>query len=256
MTDLDQDSKQLIALSRAARTPTAADKARLERRIATAVAVSGAAAVLGSSSTAAAKGAATVGTAAGVTGPAATTTGAAVAGKSALAGLGAKWILGGALALGAAGGSYVALRGEPAPSAKSVTEVAPVQVVAPAPEVPAPQVEDTAEIALPQPTDAPARRKVRRERVAEDSLGEELSLLHEARVAWQGRETAKAMRLLEMHRKRFPRSELFAERDALRVLSLCDLGQVARARHVAKRFLKSAPASPLRATVEESCAVK
>jgi hypothetical protein len=89
----------------------------------------------------------------------------------------------------------------------------------------------------------------------EASLPAELDLLHDAQSQWRVGNAAGALALLETHRKRFPHSQLAAERDALTVLSLCRTNRTSEARAVAKRFLQTTPRSPLRTTVEESCAM-
>jgi hypothetical protein len=91
---------------------------------------------------------------------------------------------------------------------------------------------------------------------ASDTLDAELDLLHRAQVAWRAREAAGALALLNEHRARFPRSTLQLERDALQVLTLCELGKTADAARLARGVLAAAPHSPLRASLEESCALK
>jgi hypothetical protein len=91
-------------------------------------------------------------------------------------------------------------------------------------------------------------------KLVEATLPAELDLLHDAQSQWRAGNAAGALSLLEKHRKRFPRSQLAAERDALTVLSLCRTNRTAEARAVAKRFLQTTPRSPLRTSVEESCA--
>jgi hypothetical protein len=89
-----------------------------------------------------------------------------------------------------------------------------------------------------------------------DTLAAELDLLHRAQVAWRSRDAASALALLNEHRARYPRSTLQLERDALQVLTLCELGQQAEAKRLAGSVLSRAPHSPLRASLEESCALK
>jgi hypothetical protein len=88
------------------------------------------------------------------------------------------------------------------------------------------------------------------------TLDAELDLLHRAQMAWRAREAAAALALLNEHRARFPRSTLQLERDALQVLTLCELGKTAAAARLARSVLAAAPHSPLRASLEESCALK
>jgi hypothetical protein len=75
-------------------------------------------------------------------------------------------------------------------------------------------------------------------------------------MAWRAREAAGALALLNEHRARFPHSTLQLERDALQVLTLCELGKTADAARLARSVLAAAPHSPLRASLEESCALK
>jgi hypothetical protein len=91
---------------------------------------------------------------------------------------------------------------------------------------------------------------------ASETLDAELDLLHRAQMAWRAREAAGALALLNEHRARFPRSTLQLERDALQVLTLCELGKTADAARLARSVLAAAPHSPLRASLEESCALK
>jgi hypothetical protein len=91
---------------------------------------------------------------------------------------------------------------------------------------------------------------------ATDALDAELDLLHRAQMAWRAREAAGALALLNEHRARFPHSTLQLERDALQVLTLCELGKTADAARLARSVLAAAPHSPLRASLEESCALK
>jgi hypothetical protein len=60
--------------------------------------------------------------------------------------------------------------------------------------------------------------------------------------------------VLDEHQSRFPRGALVAEREAARVLTLCDAGQQTRAKKIADRFLRLYPRSPLNASVRASCA--
>jgi hypothetical protein len=134
------------------------------------------------------------------------------------------------LAASAGTGAYVWLRKPPAP------------VVVPAPAaVPAPVVE---------PIAAPAQPDV------EDPLLAEVSLLQRAQRALRGGQPREAMELASRHATLYPTSQMALEREALRVFALCALGRKGEARTLARELLAQAPTSPLRASLEESCALR
>jgi hypothetical protein len=85
-------------------------------------------------------------------------------------------------------------------------------------------------------------------------LAEEAALLHEAQAAWRAGQSAQALSLANQHAQRFPHSQLANERDVLRVLSLCKLGQVSAAKQVGARLLRTAKGSPWYQSVADSCA--
>jgi hypothetical protein len=60
--------------------------------------------------------------------------------------------------------------------------------------------------------------------------------------------------MLDEHARRFPRGALASERRGLRILALCELGDVAGARRDAAAFLASHPPTGLAERVERSCA--
>jgi hypothetical protein len=228
MMELDREARRLLEITREARTPSARDKARVDRLL-------GAALALGSATAHAASGGAAtkmVGTAAAI-----------------------KWTGIALLAIGGAG--YVGWR-----ATHHVTPPTPAAAVAPdtaAPEAPAPGLPGGAaaesEAAAPPQTEPREERAPRapRAKVSETTLPEELDLLHDAQSKWRAGSAAAALSLLSEHRKRFPRSQLAPERDALTVLSLCATNRAAEARKLARRFLQTAQRSPLRTSVEESC---
>jgi hypothetical protein len=120
-------------------------------------------------------------------------------------------------------------------------------------------IAEPSELAAEEPAPSATRsrnaaRVVAHAKSVEATLPAELDLLHDAQSQWRVGNAAGALALLETHRKRFPHSQLAAERDALTVLSLCRTNRTSEARAVAKRFLQTTPRSPLRTTVEESCA--
>lgn len=241
--DLDRDAKRILDLATEARTPAALDKARVEQRLAAVLGV-GVIAATPAIATEAAHAASTA------------ASGAKAAGAAAL-----KWWIASAVIVSAVTG-YVALSSKPqapvlAPPKPSKAITAPLDEPVPVPApAPALAVDETAtEALLPErPTRTATAKK--RGAASTNSLGDELELLHRAQSAWRAKDAAQAMALLDQHRSRFPRSELKLERDGLRVLTLCELGRKTEATSLAHKLLERAPRSPLRATIEESCALK
>ena len=236
--ELDPDARRLLELTRAARTPSADDKLRVERALARSLGLAAFSAVTGAASSASA--------------------------KPLAAALPLKWALGLAVPVLAAAGAvgYFHSRAPQAvtnPSDQRAPLVAPAP--APAPPEPRTPVETSAPTAAEAPAPAPerveppsSRRAAPSEKPkASETLDAELDLLHDAQAKWRNRDPNGALALLAEHRKRYPKSELRLEREALRVLSLCAAGRTAEAREVADRAFKNAPRSPLRASVEESC---
>jgi len=88
-----------------------------------------------------------------------------------------------------------------------------------------------------------------------DSPSAELSLLRQAQAARRAGQAARALELAREHADKYPRSRLWAERETLRVLALCDLGRVDAARRSAAQ-LQYLWSSPLRATLNASCVGK
>jgi hypothetical protein len=82
----------------------------------------------------------------------------------------------------------------------------------------------------------------------------ELTLLQRAQRALAGGAPGTALSLAGEHASLYPRSQLARERDAVRVFAYCALGRTADARALAAELLKDAPRSPLRASLEQSCA--
>jgi hypothetical protein len=238
VTELDRDARRILELTRRSRTPTADDKARLERRLAAAL-------VLGTTS-AHAGGAATSKVVAGT--------------------LSVKW---GAIALVAVvAAAYAGLRathGGAAPSASAAHVAAPklpvvsatLQESSPSAGVAAeaPPSTATEAQAFVAASDGPVQDVARAapKHAPHTTLPEELDLLHDAQAKWRAGNATAALALLAEHRRRFPHSELAPERNALTVLSLCATNRTTEARRIAQGFLKHARNSPLRSAVEESC---
>lgn len=227
MEDLDPDAKRLLGLVSEARTPSAADKARVAGKIGAAI---------------------------WLLETAATTSVAAQTVTKAGLGLGVKWAMG-VMALAVVGGvSYGVYTPEPArePSKPVVAHVTEARV-------PEPQTAPEMMEAEPSPPPPPAALKsaraerARPARAGKSTLGKELELLHGAQSSWRAGDASRALSQLEAHRRAYAHSQLWPERDALRVLCLCALGRTDEARKLGRRFLAAAPQSPLRSAVTESC---
>jgi hypothetical protein len=238
--DLDRDARRILDLASDARAPGADDKARVEKKLGALLGVGVVASAAPAASTQAAQ-------------TASTTAGAAKAtGATAL-----KWWISSAVIASAVTG-YVVLSNEPAPAAKPVKAPAMLAPPPPITEEPAAPIEEAGQAALPE---LPAPEKLARSSAARkhdpgSTLSQEIELLHRAQAAWRAHDAKQAMTLIDEHRERFPRSDLRLERDGLRVLTLCELGRKSEATALAEKLLERAPRSPLRATIEESCALK
>jgi hypothetical protein len=166
----------------------------------------------------------------GLTAAAGTAGGAAVAKGATTALIGLRGIAAIVLVASAGTGAYVWLRA--APQAPVVAPV--VDVVPQAPPL-APVVEPLA---------------------ADDPLLAELSLLQRAQRALRGGQPRVALELADRHATLYPTSQMALERGALRVFAFCALGRKAEARADAIRLLAAAPRSPVRTSLEQSCAMK
>ena len=225
--DLNPDARRLVDLAREARTPGEDDKLRLAKRLAVPLAASAA-----------------VGTAVGT----AKATGI-------LSSVGLK--IAAFVAVGAVGTLIVTrqLQSETTPVAPSRAVVAapptqPAPVIAEQEPAPA----EVASEAAPVPSQKPATPPVVHGSRPSEDLAQEAALLHQAQAAWRAGQSAQALQLANQHAARFPRSQLANERDVLRVLSLCKLGQVQAAKQVGARLLRTAKGSPWYQSVAGSCA--
>ncbi|MCE9577676.1 MAG: hypothetical protein K8W52_31285 [Deltaproteobacteria bacterium] len=243
MDDLGPSAQELLRAARDARTPSAADRARLHAAI-------------------------SAGIAAGAAGAgAASAAGAAASTATAGAWWTATWVKVIALAV-ALGGATVVTVAVVAPGSREASPSAPVALVAAIDAGPPAIVPDAliAAIAPVAPIDVPpaepARPAVRAPHrppastPATSDLAAELELLHQAQRAWRSGDAAGALVLLDRHLASFRGSQLASERTALRILALCDVGRRADARALAARWLKTAGHSPARRSVEESCAAR
>jgi hypothetical protein len=231
MTDLDPEARRLVDLTREARTPSTQDRERIERMLAASLLLSGASVAHAGS--------------------------AAAATKTAGAALGVKWAAGIAVAAAVGTAGYLGwdhTRAK-APVERSTEQRA--EQAPPASEEPRAEASPAVSLApvlVPATEHTESRPEARRAvKGADGTLLEELDLLHEAQAKWRRGDAAGALALLSVHRTRYPRSQVVPERDALTVLGLCSMSRTAEARKVAQRFLRTAPRSPLRTSVEESC---
>jgi len=81
----------------------------------------------------------------------------------------------------------------------------------------------------------------------------EIALLSEAQKALSGGQPERALQFLDEHARTFPRGTLAEERVAARIIALCKLGRVAKARSEAAAFLQKLPDSPLAERVRVAC---
>jgi hypothetical protein len=86
------------------------------------------------------------------------------------------------------------------------------------------------------------------------SLREEKKLISKAKEVLDDGNPALAMKVLERHASRFPNGVLAQDRAGLRVLALCDLGKIERARKEAEKFLERWPRAPMAHRVRSACA--
>ena len=82
-----------------------------------------------------------------------------------------------------------------------------------------------------------------------DSISSETQLLHRARRALSAGEPAGAVSALDEHARLHPRGALTEEREALRAIARCSLGEL-QAQRV---FLEAFPSSPLAERVRRAC---
>jgi hypothetical protein len=187
MNELERDD-EYVALLRG-RLPDAADKARMQKRLA-ALGVGGGATLVAASAQA-------------VAGKAAATTWKLTAVSKAFLAAGSVAVLGSSLYLAAS------------PSPRAEANVGPARVVerAPKPAMSEPLVEP---LAAPEPIVEKARKVRSAKRPAPDTLNSENALLGAAVRALNAGETAEAERLLDEHARRHPNGVLRDERERAR----------------------------------------
>lgn len=221
MTD---EVRDVVAKARAERAPSAEDRERMRQRLAVAIAA-GAAGVAG-------------GSAAGASAAATSASGFAT------------WIKIGLATIALGGIGVVAHRAVTEDAAPRVVAAAPIE----AEEEPATIALEPLVIATE--TNEPEREepRVRRRRpAATDDLARDLEALHEAQRAWRSGDARAVLRHVRAHENAFPRSQFRAERRALEILALCAVGDRGQAQRLTRRFLDTAPDSPARRSVLESC---
>jgi hypothetical protein len=266
MRDLSPHAQAIIDSARSGEASAdRAEKARIKRRVLARVA---AATLASAAGTAATQSAASVGSASSV--GAATSAGAAASGggvasvgaagslapaAGAVAGiLGAKAVVVGVaasvLVAGSVAAGFVATRAAHAPPPPAVASV--VAPAKPAPIVPTPpaHVDDPAEVAPPVDDGATLSKTHRR---AGSTLEQELPLLQGAQEALRRGDSARALRLLDAHARRFPNGVLAPERRAVHAMAVCQANSGPAARAEAEAFVREAPGSPLVERVRSAC---
>lgn len=258
MTDLSERARRVLELARREDDPDAGAAARVERSLSKRMALAGA---LATSSAAASKSAIGAGL-------------LATAGKSALvAGVATTLVFAGwetlqpnaAVPDARPRATVVAPSAGQRPRAPSVPpgvnakSPAPLPLSAPEIQRPAPpravstraeyprdqaQAEPAAVAAAPPATLAPA---------APDRLAIEAQALRAAQRALRAGDNERALALLEQQDAHHPSGALAQERQAARVLALCQSQQVALARHEAEIFETRFPESPLLGKVRGAC---
>jgi hypothetical protein len=172
----------------------------------------------------------------------------------------------GVVVLGLLVGGLAALKNGPdaeAPTPPRATVTAPAattpRAVDTAPS-PAPTMEAVSVDSLPvapapssPKTATPARTQAAPSTAPADTLGEELALLKKAQSALRAGAPGDALSALSEHAARFPNGALREERMTLRVLALCDRGDVTAARDARDELARTAPGSSHLQRLESSC---
>jgi len=81
----------------------------------------------------------------------------------------------------------------------------------------------------------------------------EIALLSKAQRALSSGKPGHALQLLDEYARVYPKGTLRQEHDAARIIALCKLGEVSKARALANAFMRAAPQSPLAERVRASC---
>jgi hypothetical protein len=120
----------------------------------------------------------------------------------------------------------------------------PATVVSPPPPPAAPAT-------VPPPTPSPAVAPPRPVAARPAPVETEIALLLRARRALAAGDAARALAVLERHRRRWPAGELLQEREVLTIQALAAAGSRAEARQRADAFLARFPSSTLAVTVRQ-----
>ncbi|MBZ5708443.1 hypothetical protein [Nannocystis pusilla] len=156
---------------------------------------------------------------------------------------------------------------EPERATKPVIEVAaPVMLEQePAPEaasepVEPPVAEAIVEAAPRKPTRSQPRplageRTAAGQEPASDPVLAELVLIQKIKDALDADRPAAALAAIEAHAREFARGSLAEEREALRVVALCDAGERTRGERAREAFLRAYPRSAYRERVRATCPI-
>jgi hypothetical protein len=232
--EMNPEARRHLRLAREELTPGDEDKRRVRKALA--VGLAAAAAAAGASSTEAAAAAKTAG----------------LLGAWGLRGLAGVLLI----ASTGTGAYWWTHRHSAAPVAQTSAPSQEQAQVAPAspPDNPAPQVDPPSEapVAAPPPKEQEHPRAAR----SADPLVNELTLLHRAQQAWRDGKAQQALDLAQQHAATYPHSQFAMERSVVQVFALCALGRKGEAKSIATGLIERAPKSPLRTSLEESCAMK
>ncbi len=148
----------------------------------------------------------------------------------------------------AGGGLFLALRKEAAP-ARPVT---PGVSSASEPRPPIEKPPESAPSAVPL-AESPEKRAPVASSRSSDTLAEEVAILSEASAALHGGRPAAALKMLDEHRRKFPRGALGQERTSARIQALCALGRTKEAQAELARLARASPNSPHVARARKAC---
>lgn len=144
------------------------------------------------------------------------------------------------------------------PASSELANAVPSVPVTALPDRPLPRAERSPRAGEPRAV-VPAASAPRGARSSEttrstDDLVEETRLLRAAQVDLQARRTGAAMRSLDEHAARFPAGVLREERLTLRVLVLCETGEIEAARRARAELDRDFPATSHASRLANSCA--
>lgn len=126
----------------------------------------------------------------------------------------------------------------------------------------------TVEVAATEPAADPAPRRPGRSQARHvaadpprgddapaDPVLEELMLIQQIKDALDADRPAAALAAIDAHARKFARGSLAEEREALRVVALCNAGEVARGERAQRTFMNAYPRSAYRERVRAACPV-